>query len=158
RDFSSLFACAHRGLFPLLGDSNAAFCFLFIEDLIRAIERVVRHPECNREVFFVAPERAHTVEEFMQALAVACGKPFRPFRLPQSLLWLAAAISTPAARLGSDPILTRSKYREITSEGFVCSAEKLRRATGFSAEVSLQDGLRITNAWYSRRRAALEST
>ena len=158
RDFLPLFFCAQRGLFPLLGHSDAAFCFLYIEDLIQAIEGIVRHPEIDREVFFVASDSAHTAEELMQTLAAVYGKPYRPLRLPSFLLWIAAAISTSAARLGLDPILTRSRYQEITSEGFVCSSEKLRIATGFEARVSLEEGLRRTSAWYSRRRAALETT
>jgi len=158
RDFSLLFFCAQRGLFPLLGHSDAAFCFLYIEDLIQAIERVIRHPEVDREVFFVGPEVAHTAEELMRTLAAVWDKPYRPLRLPSSLLWLAAAVSAPAARLGLDPILTRSRYQEITSEGFVCSSEKLRLATGFEARVSLEEGLRRTSAWYTTHRAALETT
>ena len=47
--------------------------------------------------------------------------------------------------------------KRILSEGFVCSPKKLQKATGFTAQVNLNEGLGRTHAWYTCDRNALEA-
>ena len=158
RDFSLLFALARRGILPHIGRSDAAFSLLYIDDLVRSIGLVASHdPTDSARLFFVADERPHSVADFLESLASACGVPYRPIRVPSFLLRLAALAATPAARLGLDPLLTQSKYRELTAPGFVCSAARLRRSTGFQARISLDEGVRRTHAWYARRHPTHEA-
>ena len=82
-------------------------------------------------------------------LAESLGKKFRPIRLPSSLLWLTMNLSIPASWLGLSPLMTPSRYRELTSEGFVCKSERLKLLTGFEARVGLEEGLRKTIDWYT---------
>lgn len=159
RDFSLLFSLARRGVLLHLGRPDSAFSLLYIDDLVQAIGAVADHrPSSPSNVFFVAGERAHSVAEFMRTLASVCGVPYRPIRVPSLLLWLTSLAATPAARMGLNPLLTRSRYRELTAPGFVCSAEKLRRSTGFRARISLDEGVRRTHAWYARRHPTHEAT
>jgi len=158
RDFLSLFRCARHGFFPLLGKPDSAFSFLYISDLVRAIEIVGCHPQTLSEVFFVAHDEPHTAADFLCELARTCDKTYRPTRVPRSILWLVMVLGLPAARVGLNPLLTPSKYRELLSEGFVCSPRKLQQATDFTAQVTLNDGLGRTHAWYTRDRNALEAT
>jgi dihydroflavonol-4-reductase len=157
RDFLSLFRCAWRGFFPVLAKPDSAFSFLYISDLVRAIEIVGCHPQALSEVFFVAHNEPHTADDFLRVLARTCHKTYRPTRVPRNILWLVMALGVPAAKLGLNPLLTPSKYREILSEGFVCSPKKLQKATDFTAQVNLNEGLGRTHAWYTCDRNALEA-
>ena len=150
RDFLSLFRSARRGFFPLLGKPESAFSFLYIDDLVRAIEIVASHPQTLSDVFFVAHSETHTTENFLRLLAQTCNRNYRPTRVPRTLFWLIMALGVPAAKLGLNPLVTPSRYSEIMSEGFVCSPTKLLQTTGFSAQVPLSEGLGRTHAWYNR--------
>ena len=149
KDFLPLFRWAQRGVFPIVGQPDTAFSFLYVGDLVRAIETVMRHPGTNSKVFFVSEKVPHSTEGFLRLLAEACDRSFRPVRIPTSFLWLAMTLGIPASRFGLSPLLTPSRYRELTSEGFVCNSERLTQSTGFKARVELAEGLGNTIAWYT---------
>ena len=154
RDFLTLLRCAERGFFPTLGRAGAAYSFLYIDDLVEAIEIVAERGELSGQIFFVAHPRPSSLDDFSSALAAAFDRPLRSIPVPTGLLWLASSIGVLAAKLGFDPLMTPSRYREITAEGFVCSTDKLATATEFRAGVPLEEGLRRTIDWYTRNRLA----
>jgi nucleoside-diphosphate-sugar epimerase len=149
KNFVPLFKWGQRGVYPIVGQADAAFSFIYVGDLVRVIEIVMRQPETNSKVFFVSEKEPHSTESFLQLLAEACDKRFRPVRIPSPFLWLIMALGIPASYLGLSPLLTPSRYRELMSEGFVCNPERLTRTTGFEARVGLAEGLRKTIAWYT---------
>ncbi len=149
KDFLSLIKLAQHGVFPIVGRPDSAFSFVYVDDLVGAIETVMRQPETNAKVFFVSEKVPHRAADFLRLLAESLGKKFRPIRLPSSLLWLTMNLSIPASWLGLSPLMTPSRYRELTSEGFVCKSERLKLLTGFEARVGLEEGLRKTIDWYT---------
>lgn len=149
RDFPLFFRLAESGLFPMPGRPQDAYSFVFIDDLTAALATLATSDAALGEIFFVTHPRSWTNECFMEQLALTVGKAFRPRRVPRSLLWLAMTAGRLPAHLGFDPALTRCRYRQLTAGGFVCSPEKLRRATGWEAAVDLPEGLARTRRWYT---------
>ena len=154
KDFLTLVQMASRGFFPQIGHPSSAFSFIYVKDLVRALDSVARATNTIGEIYYACDERPYSTSEVSSLLAKVVGRHYRPVRIPTSLLWLTMAFGFPLNLVGVKPLITPSRYREITSEGFVCSPEKLRKTTGFSAKIGLEDGLRRTFDWYTATHAA----
>ena len=62
-----------------------------------------------------------------------------------SCVWCAEwGTALPASR----GILSRDKVREACCAGWVCDPGRARRELGFCATTGLEEGLRLTLAWY----------
>lgn len=151
RDFQALFRLAARGVFPMTSPPDTAYSMIYVEDLARVLEAIALSPRAQAQVFFISHPTPNTSEEFLMALAGLFERPYKPIRIPQSLLWLAMFMGRAAFLFGRPPLLTESRYRELTAGSFVCSCEKLGRLTAPMKMVSLSQGLQQSREWYSSR-------
>jgi nucleoside-diphosphate-sugar epimerase len=156
RDFPLLFRFAARGIFPLMGDGTAAYSFVYVGDLVAALVRLASRDEALEEEFFVSHPEPHSSEELMRLLAGIALTDYRPRRIPMAALWLAMTAGRIGSRLGLDPAIPPSRYRQLKAEGWCCSSAKLARLTGFEAEVPLEEGMLRTWRWYSDGRRELD--
>ena len=87
------------------------------------------------------------------AVGTAVGKRVRCVRLPpfvvRGVLHAAGALSH---AFGGTPLLDGDKSRELLAPGWVCSSEALRRDAGWTAGISLQQGLAETARSYREAR------
>lgn len=78
----------------------------------------------------------------MEAIAHACGRRARLLRVPDAVAVAAGHAADLLARArGAPSYFSRDKVREITAVGWVADREPARRALGFSARSSLEEGL-----------------
>ncbi|MFQ5701794.1 MAG: NAD-dependent epimerase/dehydratase family protein [Acidobacteriota bacterium] len=148
--FRPLFRMASRGLFPLPAAPATAYSLIYVDDLARGLELLGKADEALYEVFFLAHEEPTTLDAFMRCLAQVLGRPYRPIRLPRAALRLATELSGLAHLVGRTPVLTRSRYRELTAGSFVCSTRKAESCLRFKALVPPAEGIRMAAAWYAR--------
>ena len=154
-----LLAMARHGLFLKSGLGPKQFSFIHIDDLCEALiaagnrGTTLSADDPNRGVYFVADPRPYAWEEFCQALARAVGRrSAHVLSVPESVGWLAAAVSELSARLrGKVSILNRDKAREMAQEAWTCSSDRAMSELGFRARYSLADGLAHTVAWYRKQ-------
>jgi len=71
-------------------------------------------------------------------------------RIPYAFLLVAAVAGDAAALCGTHLSIDRARLTELMAAGWVFSVEKARERLGFTARVSLLDGLADTAAWYTR--------
>jgi UDP-glucose 4-epimerase len=145
-----LFKCAERGLLPLVGRLDAAYTFVHVNDLVRAIAAAIATPD-DGEILFVGHPRPVTAREILEAIRRAVGRPARIIRVPQAITRVAAAGCDLVARCVRRPLpLNRWRYVELSAEGFVCRVERLRERLGVVARLELGEGLAQTADWYRR--------
>jgi nucleoside-diphosphate-sugar epimerase len=143
-----LFKCAARGLLPLVGRADAAYTFVHVSDVARAIAAAVAAP-AEDETVFVGHPRPVTGMEILEAVRRAVGRPALIVRVPQPITHLAATGCDLIARGIRRPLpLSRWRYVELSADGFVCSGERLRERLGIVAEIGLGAGLADTADWY----------
>ena len=58
-----LFKLARRGLMPLVGRADAAYTFIHVRDLVRAIAAAVERPAVGDTIFAGHPERGHDARD-----------------------------------------------------------------------------------------------
>ncbi len=144
------FAAISRGLPVVIGDGEDLADPVYVEDVARAFELAGSVPEAAGETFNVGAGPV-TWNEFLGSYATMTGKPLR--RVPAPLARAGARAAERAERaLGRRPRAVPEMVGVMTSRA-TYAGERARRILGFEPEVSLEAGLRETEAWL--RRAGL---
>lgn len=149
RGFLSLIRMARYGVFPLTAEPSTPFTFAYVEDVARAVQ-LAADSAISGEAFFVGhptPVRADTV---LQTMADACGRRYRPLRVPPVALRLAGLAGEVIWALGGTPLIDTARVRELTSPGFVCDVSRASTRLGLVAAVDLREGMARTVRWYRR--------
>ena len=147
-----LFRFAARGMLPLVGRAAAAYTFVHVRDVVRAIAAAVDAAAVG-EILFVGHPQPVTAREILDAIRLVVGRPAMVIPVPQAITRLAAAGCDLLARVVGRPLpLNRWRYVELSAEGFVCQVDRLRDRLGIVAELDLRAGLADTAAWYRRER------
>ena len=119
--------------------------FLFVGNLVGAIERVLAAPGLTGRIFHVADDEAVSTAELIRLLARAAGRPARLCTVPDWSLRLAAGCGDFAEGLGLRTGLNSYSLRKL-EESLVVSNLALRSATGWQPGATLLEGLRRTLA------------
>jgi nucleoside-diphosphate-sugar epimerase len=145
-----IFAMAARGVMPLVGRADAAYSFIHVQDLTRAIAAAVDRPAMNETVFAGHPDPV-TTRELLEGVRAASGTRAAIVRIPMTIIHAAAIAGDLAGVLRGKPgVLNSRRYAELASEGFVCRVDRLRDRLGIVAEIGLQEGLASAYEWYRR--------
>jgi nucleoside-diphosphate-sugar epimerase len=145
-----LFKVAARGLMPLVGRLDAAYSFIHVRDLIRAIAAAIDRPAVGDTIFAAHPRPVNS-REILEAVREASGARAAIIRIPMALTHAAAVAGDLAGMLRGRPsVINSRRYAELASEGFVCRVDRLRDRLGVVAEIGLQEGLADAYAWYRR--------
>jgi nucleoside-diphosphate-sugar epimerase len=145
-----LYVLASRGVMPLIGRADAAYTFVHVSDLVRAIAAAVDH-ETDGDTLFVGHPQPVTTRALLEGVRRAVGRAALIVRVPSPVLRLAAMLGDAGGALRGRPLPINSRrYAELSTEGFVCRVDRLRDRLGVAAEIGLDEGLAEAGAWYRR--------
>lgn len=145
-----LFVLASRGVLPLIGRATAAYTFVHVSDLVRAIAAAVDQ-HADDQVMFVGHPHPVTTRALLEGVRQAVGRGAVIVRVPSLLLRLAALLGDAGGALRGRPLPINSRrYAELATEGFVCRVDRLRDRLGVVATIGLDEGLAEAAAWYRR--------
>ena len=145
-----IFRLAARGIMPLVGRADAAYTFVHVADLVRAIEAAVDRPSTG-DTMFVGHPQPVTTRALLEGIRAASGTRAALISIPLPIIRLAAwGGDAIGALTGRRPLLNSRRYVELASEGFVCRVDRLRDHLGVVAQMGLEAGLADACAWYRR--------
>jgi nucleoside-diphosphate-sugar epimerase len=143
-----LFRIARGGILPLVGRRDAAFTFVHVSDVVRAIEAALLG-RGEREIVFVGHPQPVTARQLLEGIRTAVRRPAVVIPVPMGVTWALSLVGEAiGAAIGRPLLLDRRRYAELSVEGFVCRVDRLRERLGVSPQVDLRDGLTTTAAWY----------
>jgi dihydroflavonol-4-reductase len=143
-----LFRVAAAGIMPLVGRTDAAYSFIHVHDLVRAIAAAIDHPAVGDTIFAGHPHPV-TTREILEGVRAAAGARAAIIPIPMALTHAAAFAGDLAGMLRGRPAVINSRrYAELASAGFVCRVDRLRDRLGVVAEIGLTEGLAGAYAWY----------
>jgi nucleoside-diphosphate-sugar epimerase len=146
-----LFRFARLGVLPLVGSPRAAYTFIHVADLVRAIEAAI-DANMDRETIFAGAPAPVTARELLEGIRAATGGRAVILQIPRAVTRLAATAGDLAGAVrGRRLILNRWRYRELFAGGFVCRVDRLRERLGVVAEMGLTEGLAMTGSWYRQQ-------
>lgn len=148
----ALFRVVNKGYFFFIGSGNSLLQPIFVEDLVRGIEKVVHNKSDSIQIFNLCGKIPVSWREFIGVLATAMGRPAPRIKIPLSICRLAASVSEGLGRtLSIRPPLTHSMIHLMT-QSYTYSIEKAEKAIGFDPTVGLAEGVARTVNWYRERR------
>lgn len=118
--------------------------FLYVENLVDLIGRVLVAPEASRRTFAVADSETVSTSELLRLIGDASGRPVRLFAAPGGLLRFAADVGGwTSARLGGSIGLDRHALDRLFGS-LTVDISGLRSRLGWQPPHSLETGLRRT--------------
>lgn len=143
-----LFRLARLGVLPDIGRRSAAYTFVFIDDLVNAIDAAVRRA-AGGAVMFVGHPTPVTTRRLAAALSGALERRVSRVRVPTPIGAGAAAVGDIISALtGTRPLFNRRRWAEMSAVGFVCGVAEIHQRLGLEAHVDLDEGFRRTLTWY----------
>ena len=147
KELLPLFRWIGRGIAPILGEADARFSLLYVEDLAEAVVKWLDYGRGERQCFELHDGRpgGYSWGEVIETAARFYGKTPFHLRVPESILHLLARLNLTTARLlGYAPMLTPGKVRELRHHDWVCDNDALSQKIGWFPRISLEEGLRRT--------------
>ena len=149
--FLKLFRGIKRGRFPMIGDGQALYHWVYIDDLVDGIVRCGTVDEAIGETFILAGPDYMTLNELVATVAEGVGARPPWLRLPLGPVYAAAVACEAVCRpLRLEPPLHRRRVDFFTkSRAF--DIGKARRVLGYAPQVSVREGVARTGAWYAEQ-------
>lgn len=143
----NLFKAIAKGMFVVFGRGESLLHPTFIDDCTQAFLLCLEKKDLAGEVFIIAGERAVTVTELADTIAVELGVR-EPLHVPFILGQIGAIIMEKAAEIiPFSPPLTQARLKFFTeNRSFVI--DKARKKLGYKPKYSFQEGVKKTVGWY----------
>ncbi|HUF86565.1 MAG TPA: NAD-dependent epimerase/dehydratase family protein [Thermohalobaculum sp.] len=151
RETLGIFRAARGPVQPVLGAAGARLALVHVADLVRAIIAALE-AELEPGVHEVTDARhaGYAWAEIAAAAAAALGRPSRPFRVPAPLIRGLGLAGDLTARLGSAPMLTSGKAREILHADWGSSPQRQLPPAIWQPRLPIDQGFAETVAWYRK--------
>ncbi|MFQ5569002.1 MAG: NAD-dependent epimerase/dehydratase family protein [Rhodothermales bacterium] len=149
-DIYTFFKTVNAGFCPIVGSGRAPeMSLVHVRDLVRGMIDAAESDATTGETFFLGSEAYYSWREIRDATTAALGKKAVTLPIPGALVGAVGTVVEVVGKVvGRYPPLNREKAREILKACKMCSVEKARREIGYRQQVSLEEGLRETMAWY----------
>jgi nucleoside-diphosphate-sugar epimerase len=142
-----LFRAAALRVLPLVGRAGAAYTFIHVGDVVRAIAAAI-DIDVSGPVFVGHP-RPVTTRQLLEAVRDASGHAAAIVPVPLAITRVAAACGDVAGLItGRVSAINRWRYAELAAAGFVCRVDRLRERLGVVAQVEIGDGIAEMGRWY----------
>jgi nucleoside-diphosphate-sugar epimerase len=143
-----LFKLAAGFVAPVVGRPGAAYTFVYISDVVRAIEAALDGTSVG-QTFFVGHPQPVTPRGLLETIQTTIGHRGALVRVPMPVIRVAAEVCDVVGRLtGRAMLINRWRYAELAAEGFVCRVDRMRDVLGVTAAVDLASGIAKTAEWY----------
>jgi nucleoside-diphosphate-sugar epimerase len=146
-----LFKLAAGLITPVVGRRGAAYTFIYVSDVVRAIEAAIERTSVSG-TFFVGHPEPVTPRGLLEAIRRSLGRRRGALvQVPMPVTHVAAEVCDVIGRItGRAMLINRWRYAELAAEGFVCRVDQMRDVLGVTAAVDLAGGIAKTAEWYRR--------
>ena len=149
--FLKLFRPVNKGRFFMIGSGKTLYHMTHIDDLVDGIILVGTHDNALGEVFTLAGAQYTTLQELVNGVADALGKPRPRWKIPFYPVFLASIVCDRVCRtLGIEPVLYPRRV-EFFYKDRAFDISKAQKLLGYQPKVSLDEGLRNTAQWYRKQ-------
>ncbi len=148
-DIYAMFKSVQKGLMTLVGFNNKKLSLIHGRDFVKGIFLAAESENTAGEIYFVSSEEIYDWNQVSDAMEKALGKKAIRIRIPHFLIYVIGGISHFINYFSSKPAtFNLEKARDFVQENWTCDASKAKRDFGFSQQISLEEGMKSTVAWY----------
>lgn len=143
-----MFRMLKKGTFFVIGECEANFHAVYIDDLVAGIELAMKHENINKEVFILGGENYVSLKEYISIVASAVGSSYPKIKLPfWPMYMLSAIIEFICVPIRVEPPIFRRRVK-FYKNNRAFNIEKAINMLGYQPKVSLQEGMKRTAQWY----------
>jgi nucleoside-diphosphate-sugar epimerase len=139
-----------RGI--IVGSGENAMPFVYITDVVQGLLLALDCDHAVGQAYNISGDRPLTQQQFLDAIAYDIGASPPRTHVPYRILYAAGYLAERLAvvtRSRSRPPITRLGVAFLGTDNQYATG-KARRELGYSPQVELRDGLRLTAMWYRR--------
>jgi nucleoside-diphosphate-sugar epimerase len=150
--FLRMFRGLARGRFPMLGSGEVYYHLTFIGDLVEGFRLCGIVPGAAQRTYFLAGPRFTTLNDLVAMVARELGVPPPRRHWPVWPFWTAGLLcEMVCVPLGLEPPIFRRRV-DFYTKSRAFDTSRARTELGFAPKVDLEEGIRVTAAWYRERR------
>ncbi len=156
RELLPLFRLMARGVALTAGLPTAQFSMLYVDDLSAAAIAWLHSDPVVEGIFTIDDGHAEGYDwhDVSKVVGELCQRKVRVVQAASWLLDLPAWINSRiGAVIGSAPMLTPEKLRELRHHDWVCNNAEFQQAVNWHPKVQLHEGLRATPDWPGYRQS-----
>jgi nucleoside-diphosphate-sugar epimerase len=147
--FLPLFRLIARGLAPMYRGGKNQLSVCYGPDVARAVADLLEKPLKDEQIYCLDDGKVHHWRDIVEAVARVMGKRPRPITLHDPAMYVAAFFNQFWSQIRRRPeYLTINRMRDIRQRRWVCGHSRLRDATGWAPETSLDAGMEQTFQFY----------
>ncbi len=148
-----VFKSASRGLFPIIGDGKSVrLSLIHVRDVVSGIMLAFKQCKPGVHTYFISSEELYTWEQIKEVITRQLGRKSFSLKLSPKLVKRAAGVIEGASSVfGHYPVINRDKANELVME-WTCAVEKAQRELHYAQQVTLEEGVSETIAWYKRHK------
>ena len=137
-----------NNIYRIIGSGENIMSLCYIDNLIHGLLLATKQINCIGKVFLIADKIPYTVNEIVQSIARQEGTSIPKLHVPIPLAYLIAIIQKKLANtFHYKPLLSKNLVKEATSY-WGCDISRAQKELMYEPQVSFQDGLKATIAWY----------
>jgi nucleoside-diphosphate-sugar epimerase len=147
----SIFQGINKGIAPIMGSYENRISLIYVDDLATAVTAALADPPPTGSVFEVSDGAVggYTWRRIGEIAAQCLKKKIFYLRIPRLIMQIAAAANVGFSYLiGSAPILTQGKVRELFHANWACQDNPLTACTPWWPKIGIDEGFARTLAWY----------
>jgi dihydroflavonol-4-reductase len=149
KDVFEFFHTVSRGLQPMAGFGPKFVSMIHVTDLIRGTVMAAESPKAEGQVYYIASKGVYGWLELGEISRQALNRKVLRVRIPEAGIYGIAAVAEVMAKFSSKAALINfEKARDMVQNFWTCDASKATRDFGFEQEISIEEGIKSTIAWY----------
>ena len=149
KDMLEFFRSVNNGLIPLIGFREKYVGMIHGIDLVRGILMAAESDRTIGQTYFLTSNQPYGWSEIGEVARRVLNRRVFRVHIPVPLLYAVAGVQELVALFGKQPaLISFDKARDGVQPYWTCDGSKARRDFGFEPQISLDDGVRDTIAWY----------
>jgi len=150
----TIFKMIKMGFIAYMGFDKKYVSLIHSEDLSRGIIEAAESKKTLGKTYFISSDEFYTWKQVYEEMKKSFGKKnILSVRLPHPLILAAGAISGFFGRFSAKtPVFNYEKGIDFIQKYWICSTESARKDFSYSQQISLEEGISNTIAWYKNNK------
>jgi nucleoside-diphosphate-sugar epimerase len=149
KDVYEFFNTMTKGLQPMVGLGEKYVSLIHVGDLVRGFVMAAESEKAKGETYFISSKEMYGWKEVGDVTRRILEKYAFRLKIPEFGVYVIATFAEFFSLFSSKPALINyEKARDMVQDYWTCTSAKALRDFGYQQEISLEDGIRDTVAWY----------